>query len=537
MSVADPIAAWLAGRCPAEAELVRRIATQLAEARLAGDTARPIDPSDAQRLVAAGCAAADPEAAPLTVRDGLVAWSACARDEGDLATRLGLLASAPPASVTPAQSALITLGQDAGQDAAVRLAVERRLAVIVGGPGTGKTTTVVRALAALLAGGPCAIRLAAPTGKAAARLRAAIERGLPQVPPDSREAIARAAREATTVHRLLGWDAASARFAHGAARRLPAEVVVVDEASMLDVHLAAGLARALAPRARLILLGDDAQLPSVEAGAVLRDAVAGLPLAVARLSTVHRQAGAATGLRSLAPALRAGDAAAAEVVLAGGHADARRVAHAEAWSEVRQLVEPWVRSVVSAADPGAALTTLGRLLVLAATREGPWGVVELHQRIEHLLGVRVLGPAPHHAHGRPLLVTANDHRLGLANGDLGVLWSEDGQLRACFPDGSGGVRRLAPARLPACETGWVTTVHKAQGSEAASVVVSLPPAAHPLANRELVYTAVTRARERLLLVGDAALLAAALASREQRCTWSWSAGLLPRPARGAPAPR
>jgi exodeoxyribonuclease V alpha subunit len=534
MSVADPIAAWLAGRCPAEAELIRRIATQLAEARLAGDTARAIDPSDAQRLVAVGCAATDPEA-PLTVRDGLVAWSACARDENDLATRFALLASAPASAMSPVQSVLVAVGQDAGQDAAVRLAVERRLAVIVGGPGTGKTTTVVRALAALLAGGDCSIRLAAPTGKAAARLRAAVERGLPQVPEASREAIARAAREATTVHRLLGWDVASARFAHGASRRLAAEVVVIDEASMLDVHLAAGLARALAPRARLILLGDDAQLPSVEAGAVLRDTVAGFPASVVRLTTVHRQAGAADGLRALAPALRDGDAAAAEAVLAAGHADAQRAVHAQAWPAVRHLVEPWVRSVVTAADPGAALAALAGVLVLAATREGPWGVAELHQRIENLLGVRVSGAAPHHAHGRPLLITANDHRLGLANGDLGVLWQEDGQLRACFPDGAGGVRRLAPARLPACETGWVTTVHKAQGSEAASVVVSLPPVPHPLANRELVYTAVTRARERLLLIGDAALLTAALASREQRSTWS--AGLLPRPAGGTPTPR
>jgi exodeoxyribonuclease V alpha subunit len=135
-----------------------------------------------------------------------------------------------------------------------------------------------------------------------------------------------------------------------------------------------------------------------------------------------------------------------------------------------------------------------------------------------MLGSRPEDAGLVHRHGRPLLITANDHRLGLANGDLGVLWETDGRLSACFPDGAGGVRRLAPARLPAHETGWVTTVHKAQGSEAVMVVAVLPPAPHPLANRELVYTAVTRARERVLLVGDAPLLAAALMRREQRRT-------------------
>lgn len=139
-------------------------------------------------------------------------------------------------------------------------------------------------------------------------------------------------------------------------------------------------------------------------------------------------------------------------------------------------------------------------------------------RIEAMLGSQPEDAGLVHRHGRPLLITANDHRLGLANGDLGVLWEFDGKLAACFPDGAGGVRRLAPARLPAHESGWVTTVHKAQGSEAVMVVAVLPPTPHPLASRELIYTAVTRARERVLLVGDAPLLAAALAQREQRRT-------------------
>lgn len=518
MSIADAVSIWLAGRYPREAALAGRVAKLLAEARLAGDTQAPIDAAEAQRLVAVGAASAHLGAAPLILRDGAVAWSSCARDESDLATRLRQLAAASAGTASTAQLPLIALGQDASQDAAVRLAVEQRLAVIVGGPGTGKTTTVLRALTALLAGGDLAIRLAAPTGKAAARLRAAIEHGLGKVPEALQERLALAAQETVTVHRLLGWDAASARFAHDAESRLGADVVVVDEASMLDVHLAAALVRALPAKARLLLVGDDGQLPSVEAGAVLRDIVNGMPGHVARLDRVHRQAGSANGLRALCPTLRAGDAVAAEAVLAAGHEDAVRVAHAAAWPQLRALIKPWAEAVIGAADPATALAMLPLLMVLAATREGPWSVADLQMRIEAMLGSRPEDAGLVHRHGRPLLITANDHRLGLANGDLGVLWESDGRLSACFPDGSGGVRRLAPARLPAHETGWVTTVHKAQGSEAVMVVAVLPPAPHPLASRELVYTAVTRAREGVLLVGDAPLLAAALERREQRRT-------------------
>ena len=518
MSIAEAVSTWLAGRYPQEAELAGRVAKLLAEARLAGDTQAPIDADEAQRLVSIGAASTEIGAAPLILRNGTVAWSACARDESDLASRLRQLASTPVATATAAQLPLIAIGQDASQDAAVRLVVEQRLAVIVGGPGTGKTTTVLRALTALLAGGDLTIRLAAPTGKAAARLRAAIEHGIAKVPEALQERLALAAQETVTMHRLLGWNAATARFRHGSEARLAADVVVVDEASMLDVHLAAALARALPARARLLLVGDDGQLPSVEAGAVLRDLVAGLPGNVARLTTVHRQAGAASGLRALSPALRAGDAAAAEVVLAAGHEDAVRVAHAAAWPQLRAVIKPWAESVIGAPDPATALAMLPLLIVLAATREGPWSVADLQMRIEAMLGSRPEDAGLVHRHGRPLLITANNHRLGLANGDLGVLWESDGRLSACFPDGSGGVRRLAPARLPAHETGWVTTVHKAQGSEAVMVVAILPPAPHPLASRELIYTAVTRARERVLLVGDAPLLAAALTRREQRRT-------------------
>lgn len=502
--IASAIAAWVARRHPSAAVL----ASALAESRLAGDTAMPVSGADlaqADELVAGG----------LAVRRGaLVAWKACADDEADIAARLRVLAAHQGPAVTG----------ESGQEAAVAAVVARRLVAITGGPGTGKTTTVLRALAALLAVEPAArIAVCAPTGKAAARLRAAMERGLAGLQQHA-EVLGRIAAASTTVHRLLGWEAREARFRHRASHRLPFDVVVVDEASMLDIHLTAALCRALPAHARLVLVGDDGQLPSVEAGAVLRDVVAaadaGGPLAgcCVRLTTVHRQVGAAAGLRALSPFLRAGDAAATESVLEAGHADCTRLSHARAWPEIWPLIGAQATAVISAADPAAALLQLERMLVLCAHRQGPWSVADLHRRIEAGLGAQVSGEAPLHRHGRPVLVTANDHATGLSNGDIGVLWDDGSGLVACFPDGRGGVRRLAAARLPPCDTGWVVTVHKAQGSEAATAIVILPPEPHPLASRELLYTAVTRARERVVIVGDAALTAAALARRAERRT-------------------
>lgn len=512
--IADAVARWVAARHPAAAGL----AAELAAARLEGHTALALEErhaAAARALAAAGLV----EAAR-----GLVAWRACAADERAIAATLRRLAAVPP------QAAPAAAGGDPAQDAAVALVAARRLAVITGGPGTGKTTTVLRALAALLDGDPaCRIAVCAPTGKAAARLRAAMERGLPDL-PRHREALARVAAAATTLHRLLGWDGRAQRFRHRREHRLPCDAVVVDEASMLDVHLAAALCRALDDGARLVLVGDDGQLPSVEAGAVLRDA-ASLAACRARLATVHRQAGAAAGLRALSPALRAGDAAAAEAVFAAGHADLARLPHAGAWAALWPRLEPWARGVAAAADPAAALRALAGTLVLCAHRAGPWSVADLHRRIEAGLGARAEGAAPLHRHGRPVLVTANDHATGLANGDLGVLWDDGSGLAACFPDAAGGVRRIAAARLPPCDTGWAITVHKAQGSEAAEAIVILPPEPHPLASRELLYTAATRARERLLLVADPALTAAALARRERRTTGL--AALLDDPSAGA----
>lgn len=502
--IASAITAWIARRHPTAVAL----ASALAESRLAGDTAMPVPDGateQADLLAAHGLAVR---------RGGLMAWAACASDEGDIAARLRVLAA----------HAVTTAAADTGQDAAVAAVVARRLVVITGGPGTGKTTTVLRALAALLTTAPTLrIAVCAPTGKAAARLRAAMERGLAGLQQHA-ELLGRIAAASTTVHRLLGWEAREARFRHRASHRLPLDVVVVDEASMLDIHLMAALCRALPAEARLVLVGDDGQLPSVEAGAVLRDVVAaaaaGGPLAgcCVRLTTVHRQAGAAAGLRALAPLLRSGDTAGVEAVLAAGHADCIRLPHAGAWPALWERIGPHAQAVTAAIDPAAALAVLDRMLVLCAHRQGPWGVADLHRRIEAGLGCQVTGEVPLHRHGRPILVTANDQATGLSNGDLGVLWDDGSGLTACFPDGRGGVRRLAAARLPPCATGWVLTVHKAQGSEAATAIVVLPPEPHPLASRELLYTAVTRARERTLIVGDAGLTAAVLARRAERCT-------------------
>jgi exodeoxyribonuclease V alpha subunit len=264
--------------------------------------------------------------------------------------------------------------------------------------------------------------------------------------------------------------------------------------------------------------------------------------AVVRLRVSYRF-GARPGIGALARATQEGNADEVLAVLADDtFADVsldvalERRASVSAATAERMLgpLVPWLQAYLDTSAPAAALDALGRFRLLCALREGEHGVTGLNTLVEQWLvreGRSVDGWYDH----RPVLITANDAGMRLFNGDVGMTLAVDGVPMVHFPLPGGGVRSLPPARLPAHETAWAMTVHKAQGSEATSVVVSLPPVPHPLANRELVYTAVTRARERLLLIGDADLLATARASREQRCTWS--AGLLPRPARGAPAPR
>lgn len=437
------------------------------------------------------------------------------------------------------------------QRMAAALAARQGLAVISGGPGTGKTTTVAKLLILLaLQAAPQCLRilLAAPTGKAAMRLteslklfkqRTRLDPQLGQLIPE----------EATTLHRLLRYQPSRDRYGYDASNPLHADVLVVDEASMVDLTMMARLCAALRPDARLILLGDKDQLASVEAGSVLGDICAGFtgyspaqqgwlqrltglpvpaaedaqPLAdsIALLRHSHRFK-ADSGIGRLTQLINAGDPD--PVLRLLREPDLRDVEWLELTgkAQLRQLLLAAAQAhqaVLAAPDPAEALARLNRMRVLCALREGPFGVVEINAAIGALVR-RQTGQGGLDARwsvGQPIMVMRNDYSVRLFNGDVGLIWpNAEGHLRAYFQGADGQLRCLLPSRLPACETVFAMTVHKSQGSEFDQVHLLLPPTPNPVITRELVYTAVSRARHRLVLCATEPALAAALMQRTQR---------------------
>jgi exodeoxyribonuclease V alpha subunit len=377
-----------------------------------------------------------------------------------------------------------------------------RLEVIAGGPGTGKTTRVARAVAELVegtAGRPPLIALAAPTGKAAARLQEVVYDHV----------AAGAGLQAATLHRLLGWRPGShSRFAHDRGNRLPHDVVIVDETSMVSLSLMARLVEAVRPDARLVLVGDPGQLVSIEAGVVLADIVAA-GHGVVVLEHVHRFG---EGIARLADAVRRGDGDAAVAALRAAPEEitwlATEVHETEAGLDlVRDRAVAAGVSVASAARGGAALealAALGRFRLLCAHRRGPYGVSDWTSRVVGWLS-RVLPELDVEQRdyvGRPLLVIENDYELGLYNGDTGVIVDGPGGRPAAAFERGGEVLRFSPLRLGAVETVYAMTIHKSQGSQFDTAAVLLPPASSRILTRELLYTAITRARRELILIGS-----------------------------------
>lgn len=449
------------------------------------------------------------------------------------------------------------------QRTAAAVAVLRRFCVISGGPGTGKTTTVIRILALLLeqaAGRPLHIALAAPTGKAAARMQEAIRLARERLPvsQEIRKAIP---GEAMTIHRLLGFRPGSVRFRHDRENPLPVDLLVVDEASMVDLALMAKLVRALSPRARLILLGDKDQLASVAAGAVLGDICgdspglspafrrrlsevagqdpdgrplcdalqrvgpeAGPPIRDAIVELTHSyRFGETSGIGRLARHVNRGDGREALALLERGDSEDVVWRPLESPRDLAaRLAEAAERlgAYLAAGTPESALAGLDRLRVLSAHRTGPFGVETLNRLVEECLEARgVIRPRSLWYHGRPVLITANDYNLRLFNGDLGITLldpASEGKPRVFFRTAEGGVRRLPPARLPEHETAYVTTVHKSQGSEADEVLLILPNELTPVMTRELIYTGITRARSRVEIWGTGSVFEAAVARRLTR---------------------
>jgi exodeoxyribonuclease V alpha subunit len=476
-------------------------------------------------LVAAGEDAA-PRSRPLRLVGTWLYLDRYWREERQLAANLTVLGAAAADGVEAAVLAdgLTRLFGDDPHDRqrmAAAAAVERRFAVVAGGPGTGKTTTVARIVALIAeqanAGKAPAplIALAAPTGKAAARLVESVHHEAEQL--DVAEPIRAALLDldAVTLHRLLGWRPDShSRFRHHRGNRLPHDVVIVDETSMVSLSLMGRLVEAVRPDARLILVGDPGQLTSIEAGAVLGDIVGPAEQTAADgivvLNRVHRYG---EGIAAVAEAIRRGDPEATLEALAGAPAtvtwipvDVADPYGPEALDPVRKGAVEAARNVIRAATGGEAhkaLEELARFRVLCAHRRGAHGAATWMARIEGWLAEAIDGFAASGRWyvGRPLLVTENDYGLRLYNGDTGVVVATGTDRVAAAFERRGQLFQTSPLRLGAVDTVYAMTVHKSQGSQFQTAAVLLPPPTSHILTRELLYTAVTRAREHLIIAG------------------------------------
>lgn len=451
------------------------------------------------------------------------------------------------------------------QKIACALALRSHFSIITGGPGTGKTYTAARFMALLMATSstPLRIVLAAPTGKAAVRIDESLRSAVGTLPqlgriPDMAAAFARL-RPARTLHSLLGARPDSRRFRHDAANPLELDVLVVDEASMIHQEMMAALLRALPPAARLILLGDQDQLASVEAGAVLAELCLGSgkydaatchymqascgaapqpgdngpsPLAanIIRLQRSHRFN---AEIGALADAVHGGHPETAVRILQTARTGTLAWQPAPAIHRILELAgseSAYGRVWQAAGQPPpkdqqqhgawvkAILNDYAGFRILCALRQGPWGVTGINRAIEDYLQRQgILQSRSLWYAGRPTLVTRNDPNLGLSNGDIGIaLPDPDKRLRVYFPNSEDAPRAILPSRLNHAESAWAMTVHKAQGSEFAHTVLILPSEDSPVLSRELLYTAITRARKCFTLVAPRERLENAIQRQTRR---------------------
>lgn len=465
---------------------------------------------------------------PLVLVDGRLYLERYLRYEERVARLIADRCARPPRPLDPAvAAALADLLEPGRQRQAAVAAASATFTVVAGGPGTGKTHTIGAVLAALAAADEFPyVALCAPTGKAAARLGEAIAAVASRL-PDRRIRDTVTAATPSTIHRLLGWRPGRGAFVHDSRHRLPHDLVVVDEMSMVSLPLAAKLLEAVRDDASVVLVGDPHQLESIEAGTVLTDIVTkegDAPVAdrIVVLERVHRFE-EESPVADFAEAVRNGDADAALHLLAAGHDTLRWVpdrshpAFAEVWSGLIDRRAEVVGLAVDGVDR-EALAALDRMAVLCARRRGPGSVAAWTRDIEAALDQRFTGlryGGDWYA-GRPVMITSNDHRQELYNGDIGVTVKTIDGLRVCFE--RGGVRQFPLARLGEHTTVHAMTIHKSQGSQFDEVVVVLADEESRLLTRELLYTAVTRASTRVWVLADEAVIRHAVTRSVERAS-------------------
>ncbi|HOP30963.1 MAG TPA: exodeoxyribonuclease V subunit alpha [Spirochaetota bacterium] len=468
----------------------------------------------------------------------------------------------PPRKLTPGITEMFLKlfpckeGETDWQGVAALCALNSSFSVISGGPGTGKTSTVIRILALLveMMGRDISIALAAPTGKAAARLRESVTVSLETLPvsDDIKKAIP---GETYTIHRLLGSVSGSPEFRHNRENPLRYDVIVVDECSMADLALMYRFFEAVKPEARVILLGDRDQLSSVEGGAVFGDICdrgrlhgypaefitrgsgilgesfsrdAGVENKDAPLSgamTILRKSfrfSGDSGIGLLADMIRSGDSAGAvKLFNHGGKSDIVLAGECTALF----IEETFRKAAADAFSSGgrprheSIYEFIKGFAILTATRRGPGGAAALNLMAERVLEEEgVIIPAAEFYEGRPVMVTRNDYTLALFNGDIGVTCFKDGELRVMFEKPDGEKVYIHPSRMPEHETAFAMTIHKSQGSEFSEVIVVLPPVEKRLLTRELLYTAVTRGKKKVVIASDKETVAAMIENPLQRMT-------------------
>lgn len=505
-------------------ERLRDLVRDLSRALVEGHSCLSLTSEDEELLLPLSLVGNGEAPTPLVLCRGRLYLHRYYHYERRLAERISSLAATKFKEVDEPRGGLgnvLPLSKDSGQQRAVALARESALTIICGGPGTGKTTTVVAILAGLLQGESGArlpsVALAAPTGKAAMRLGEAVAKSLAhlQLSEEVRQAVP---TTASTLHRLLGVRRGSPRFHHNRENPLGWDILVVDEASMIDLALMGKLVDSVKPGARLILLGDKDQLASVESGAVLADLVSHLSENTVELTTTYRFN---QGIKKLAEAIKVGDGECVWRLLQRGEEesvtllDEREIAilgrrYEAIFSALQGTYTP---------DPAWVLTAFNRFRILCTLHQGRRGVGAVNHQVELALAERGFAVRPGTWYpGRPVLITHNDYGLGLFNGDTGVCLRhpDSGELRVWFERAEGGLRSFAPSRLPECQTVYAMTIHKSQGSEFEEVAVLLPEEDSRILGRELLYTAVTRARKKVLVLSGEEVLRLAVSRTIER---------------------